>query len=721
MPREPMPRTRGYVLLIVLVVALAASMAAFALLDGGLHGHIGATHTDLTHRTRSIGEAGMNHALEFLRESSENALDFDAVLDVDLDAYCDPLPPSASAEDNIPPAATGFTPVTFVEKSYGMRLFAGGAYLVRFDDDDDDLPANGRWKRLTGNNEGETNRCYEGPPAVDGTSPSPHSLTGNHTSWEANPLRDRNASLWITVIALYPVSSAQDLDSARHRAVLRKYHTMVRVPRVAGIQVRGDLRIRGGGTFGACSPIGAVEVDGTASHAGTSGGGCACATSLADSWSSIWTHCSESSLIDCDATVTTTTGPTVTLPGCAAGKLRTPGPSVPSVPDVDSEADSLIDFSRSCVFYVDNDGSSGNDNSVWFWDATRSIAGTTCAAYEGSGGAMPRPNPAGGFPSACWTPLLLQMNAAHAAGSNDPGAGACYWTPFVDGTGGSLATEKTLLGSRCAWAPDGTSTGTHGVARLNESDPTTWDGLSRKLAALGMPQFPTGTTLNKPAWASACTVHYAPFEESPSTYSCQRDGTGCVANNAGAADNIAIAYVDADPALPWFPVRDHDDAIAVPAGVYFYPASVALSGSNFQFAQGAHPLFFGDGKPMEDYLLATIATPATIDLQKPGYFFGAGQDHEGGAFPQYRLPSLIANGDVTLRGSSTQSIGGSILLRGNMAWEGSGELFLYGELHGNGNFAVGGTGEFWWLYEVPLTDPGLASGAALPTQTVSLH
>lgn len=718
-----MPRPRGYAMLIVLVVGIVAALATMTLLEVGLHGQVTAVHADLGNRTRAIGEAGMNHAIQLLVAQSDVSVDFDAVLDVGLDVSCGSLPPTAGPEDNVPPEALGFTPVTYDDERYGMRLFGGGAYLVRFDDDDDELVTTAAWRSLTGNNEGTTG-CVEGPPALDGVLPSPYSSTGNHAAWKDNPLRDRNGSVWITTLALYPVTSEADLDRAQHRAVLRKMHTVVRSNKIVGLKVRGNLDIGGSGSLAACSAIGAAEIDGQAMHNGSTGGGCACGNSEADAWSDKWTHCTESTTINCDGTITTASGHSVQLPGCAPGELKTPGPSVPTVPAIDSEADELVDFSRSCVFFVDNNGASGSDNSLWVWDADREVGGTPCRTHEGSGGAMPIPDPDGGFPGACWTPLLLQMEVAPAAYDNSPTAGTCFWTPFQ---GASGAVDEKVLATKgggtptCGWAPDGLTAGQHVIARPDPANPLGWDALSQKMSAVGLALFDEGTVLHKPAWGTACQVTYPPFDAAPTTYSCLREDSGCVAGNAGSTDNVALLYIAAEPAMPWFPVRDRDDALAVPAGVYYFPHEVRTSGDSYGFAAAAHPLNYGDGDPMAGYVLATLATPGVVDLQQPGYFFGAGQDDDGADEPRYRLPALMANGDVTLRGGATQSLGGSLLVRGNLAWQGNGDLFVFGELYSNGNFSVGGSGRFWWIYKTPFTDVGIGTGPALPTQVYSMQ
>lgn len=725
---SPRRAPRGYVLLIVLVVGLAASLAATALVSTSGHARLTAMHTDVGQLTNAIGEAGMQHAIAYLNNGVGNLNDFDEVLDPTLACAAGSerlvsIPDLGAGSSTVPLTLDGTT------KNYTLREFNGGAYLIRFDDDDDDgIDVRGTWARITGNNE-NGGTCLEGPKGSNSTS-------GNHNSGEHNPLRDRNRSIWVTVVAIYPGS---DPDRASHTRSFRRLHTAARFPSVPGIQIKGNVSVGTSATLAACSPIGSVEVDGDATATGPA---CACGFSAADNFPpqtgyGTWGNCVDTGF-DCEATVTPNQmSQPFTLPGCLPGRLESPGPELQELPELATEADDYLDWSRPCIFWVDNTNGSNLNDTVWFWGADHADnSGTSCASYEGSLDTIPTPDPSAPGAASCWTPLLL---GGAGTGTVPSVAGdSCYsplWTkasglPVTfdeSGTTGGTADEDDGGGARCSWYPNGDATTGEWAGTI---DPATATGLaaltSLNLAldanvgnASPIAPFPASKVLRKPDWAQRCTVQYPPPLDATvvsEDFSCDmRAAEGAGARFCNGTTH-AMRYVNSGPKHFFWRPTTNAEARAVPAGVYIFTNGVSVTGGPYSFDNAAHPLNnFPDAKPMKGYLMATLASTKSIQLQQSGYHFGAGQTHEGGAGPYRRfLPSIITDESLGMKGGASQAIGGTVYARQGATWNGGGDIFLFGEMHSNGDLTIGGNGKFYWLYDVPLQSNTSVSSGLLP-------
>lgn len=783
MPGRAGPNSpRGFVLLIVMIIGIAAGLGAAALISTSGGARLAALHSHDGDAAAGIAEAGMERAVAYLQSVAGNSLDFDGVLDRGLNSVCDPINPQA---DDFTPNWSDSAVVTYQGKAYSRvnmdtdgDSVADAAYLVRFDDDDDDQPYQIDWIRVTGNN--PANNCNEGPhndQAVNGA---------NYGNGANNYLRDRNRTIFVTVVGLYPLGDGATADTAKHRVVMRRLHSAPRFPGMPGIQVKGNITVSGSGSIAACSPIGSLEVDGDASG-GAGKLACACGFSEANNFitSSGWDHCTEETHVISDPCNSTVTVGTVTyeIPGCAPGQLNEPGPSIPDLPDLDNDPDAYIDFERPCVFWVDV-----TKHQLWFWDANRDAAGQTCGErMEGSGlgkSAILPPDPSkASAPSAassdlrgCWTPLVLDMNTSASAGGNPPAipnhpSQQCYFTPFHDGLwDGSAAAALRADGRtgfqqegssgqyRCGWAPRG-GPNTDGKYRTCNDVALSgfgcdvglpgFDGpsgvitmslgsglgpLNQKLQNLSEPLFPHNVALNKPDW-SQCTVVYPPDGTviAQKTYHCldtEGDGVadtqGCTATNGATLGTSGVAiHHSHSGGHPWFRGRNSRDVDAVPAGVYWFSADIAPTGTNFgNWDVNAHPIVRSNDAndvPLEYYMKATIVTSGTFSIQQPGYVLGPGQTDEGGDNPKYRLSSVIAKGGVTFKGAGNQAVAGTVYTTGNADWAGSGTMMLFGELHTKGNFTIGGSGKFWWLYQVPFQDPPIGTTGTPPTQFRSAH
>lgn len=579
MSRPPLSQNpRGYVLIIVLVVGLAASLAAISLSQSAGSALIESMHTDNGDRAQGVAEAGMMRAVAFLQAVTGNSQDFDGVLDRGLNSVC-----NATAGTVTPQADDGtpeWTDATVVQlntnsgtKGFGCVLMdlgttnVSGAYLVRFDDDDDDDPWKSEWEKVTGNN--PTNDCQEGP------DPS-QAVNSDSFGGKNNPLRDRNRTIWVTVIGAYPATSCTTaaIEDATHRATIRRMHSAPRFPSVAGIQVKGNINVQGNSDMGACSEIGSLEVDGSATG---SGDGCACGFSAADSWTTgTWDHCTTSGAISCATTVNDGEPghQDYTLPGCLTGQLETPGPVIPNLPSVTGQTGQYVDWDRPCTFYIDIDSTTG-DEGIWFWDSNRSMDGSvSCGSYEGnSGGDAPFPGPPN--PSAAYSPLGT---------GNTPDWTGC-WTPVILGAG----------------PPGGASWATATSPTSGVSDVNTW--VMPTTGCMGPPWRATGTSYGtaSPVWEwgnsgstpdectwrpTNLTGEYETCYDGPisnldsdgtpgNETNCGEQGLRC---NSGAGTGGPLDYTDCDAGVLQGPLNWQLERL----GINQFPDGVQLNKPNWQ-------------------------------------------------------------------------------------------------------------------------------------------
>lgn len=765
---------RGYVLVIVMIVGIAVSLAAAALINASGGARVNAMHSDNGAIAEAIAQAGMNHALAYVEAVSSTSADFDGLLDIGLDADCTSGIltatdiDAASAGDDLVPALDGADIVT--PASLNGRRFArvsdynGGAYLIRFDDDDDDTIRTDTWQEITGNNDitdaGAVD-CYEGSRPQDAADET------NHAGGAENRLRDRNRSVYITVVGVYP---GDDADAATHRVVMRSLYTGPKPPTLAGIQIKGNLKVSGTNTFLACSPIGSVEVDGKAE---TNGGPTVCASgnSNADRWKDGWENAECLGTGLCEG-IPAPFGPITPAPG----QLDEPGPELPNMPHVWNEADEHIDWSRECVFWIDDGagrtGGSSFSKSIWWWDADRSAGGgNLCSDFEGTGGSFPgppRPDQAGTSYRGCWSPLILDggtpqdmnpdpygnptgaitnlvFNVFSGFASDPYDDGKCWSPPWYDASGPSAFYERPPTGlTSCSWYPQArvgeyitcddspTAAGTPLCSTLGMTIPSplgiepAFGSLNAKLQAMGIPRYPHNTRLTKPNWATACTIEYPPdFFGTPQTYGCKADaaGQGCRFPNV---TNPALTLMSGT----FFPKpADEEDVRAVPAGVYFYTNGLSLSGAPTSWSaprpwNPANSVSGGDPNPLNSldaYPLMTIVSDKTLLLQQADYFFGIGQISPkpwtgGQNAPRWGRWATWITDKLDLNGGGSMAVAGSIYARDQAIYRSSVKYYVYGEMYTNKDVNVGGGATLYWLYQVPLASTGASGfGGTLPT------
>ncbi|MDP2340083.1 MAG: hypothetical protein Q8O67_03930 [Deltaproteobacteria bacterium] len=675
----------AYVLLVVMIVAAAAASAAALLVVASGQGTITAMHTEGGELAKGVAESGLEHTLAVLARSGFS--DFDEELDPGLLADCTNMATSAAvptcAKCGLPllkkPDATDATIVTYEGKTYRMLPFNGGAYMARYDDDDDDqitdAASAGGYTGFTNNNTGIGAKCVEGPTSI--------------ASNGQNYVRDRNRTVWVTVVGIYPGTNPA---TAKHRVALRKLHAAKAPSTVAGIQVRGNIETSGGGKIAACSPIGSIEADGNFTQSG-SGFGCACGDSKAQDITGDWDHCTDTPTV-CSAQV-----PPIE---CADGELSEATITVPALGANDvagpTGSDFYVNWARPCVFFIDT------NRTLWSWDATATrgpASSPNCSSLEGLKFSAPYPpnlskigsgSAATGTDwSGCWTPLILEL-----------ANGSCTRVAANDATDTKKEHDKT--GNNCSWRPIGDQSWTLTGAQINA-----------RFAAAGAP---AGAIFNKPAWG-VCKVLYPPFPEP----SVPQQDLGCMTPASGTArcvdgadagelgDNTALFGKTTGGGEVWFgatadasgnsDIAARANLEAVPAGVYIFGDSITRSGVNFDFLAGA---LAAPKQPMLHFPLATLMTTGAIDLTNE-FWIGFGQASGNPDGSGVRFPSTITNGNFSMSGGAEYRLAGSIYTTGNVNWNGNGLGTFHGELFSNGNLNIGGTGDFVWRYETALQRP----------------
>lgn len=622
---------RAFSLVIVIVLGVAAFVVATTLLAVSESAGTRVAHSVQGDHAKAIAEAGMERTRAYLQAITTGQLDFDLALDPNDEANCGGLTFSAAPGSQVlRPQFIDGAVVSYRGKDWTRVAYDGGAYLIRFEDDADDFRTQASWDDYTGNTPGAALNCIEGP-ALAGAD---------------NPFRDRNQTISVTVVGIAP---GIDPERAVHRSTLRRMETFPGLAVVAGIQVDGNIELNGSAQLNACSPIGSMLVDGNLS-AGRASAGCACGESRADNITGNWDHCTAGAA--CAGVV------------CLAGTLDRPGPDVPAVLDFTSAAgkDEFIDWSRPCVFTIDDDSSGGG---LWFWDATalRGPNDTACSTIQGSPFAWPDINPTdpvvGGGYGRCWTPIIVGL------------FGGTQASPFGERSGS-------------AWRP------------TNTVVPATTTDVNNAITAAGYPAFsPAPAGFSKPAWSTACVVNYP--SQAP------RGCTECNGTNA-AMDLASGTY--------WFTGDTPNQLRAIPAGVYYYDTSLSLTGAAVRLngpAPGAAPFATFD---ITQWPLMTIAVKGDLTLQGRA-ILGVGQDKAA-------FPSVLLAGNFAFTAAADKFIAGSVWSTGNWDWGGSATNIFHGELHLNGNWTMNGSGDFHWRYLNPLSAAQIFPTPTAPTQTRSL-
>lgn len=455
-------KKRGFALITALLLAAATVAVAVGLhvAAGGVR--VSAIHTTSGEQAEVIAAAGLQRAEAYALAASKSKKDFDKVLDPKLEANCDLVHSLTNTSainetgDMGVPMFDGDTIVTFNNKRWSKVSFNGGAYLARFDDNDDDaVAATGTpdWTQATNNNVGSvgtTPFCTEGP--------APPGLGIQ------NKYRDRDRAIWLTVIGIYP---GTDPSSAQHKSIMRKLIVDNRVVGPSAFRTGGAIAAAGGGAvLEFCSTTSGVSATGILTEGNANS--CGCGTVNASNNFTLG-QCSAS---DCDPT------------GCGTNTYveqdSTPG-TPPNEPTVTNAK--WYDWSSSCTFYMGSDG-------LYFWDASAARGPTgQCSTYAG---AQVNPSTDKSTAGSCWVPLFrvtpadvpitaLQQTGAYVSSGDTEVVscgGSCWdWRPrnkavgydlsgyYVSGTGSPTGTKPNwascpdTAATRFKWNPPSSGTG----------------------------------------------------------------------------------------------------------------------------------------------------------------------------------------------------------------------------------------------------------------------
>ncbi len=242
------PRSRGYVLLAVLLI-LAALVLLVALSQQRARDEWVTSSFERSHsQARALAQDGLERSRAYLGALLEREPDLDRALDPNLDTDCALLPAlgGGTSDDSLPPFSDGTAVVAPSSRKPFLRVPSrDGAYFIRFDDNDDDAQDSPTLASATSNN--PSGNCLEGPAL---------GLVRN------NPVRDRDAMLWVTVIGVHPGTS---LESPAARYTLR---ALVGPGEAAGIISGGTVNMVGAAHV--CGPFGDVAATGSIQ------GGCLC-------------------------------------------------------------------------------------------------------------------------------------------------------------------------------------------------------------------------------------------------------------------------------------------------------------------------------------------------------------------------------------------------------------------------------------------------------------
>jgi hypothetical protein len=666
----------------VLATAGMAIVIAFQNMAGQyrmatVHGRGGET-------ARTIAEAGLHRAMAYLDKTFENGGNLDQALDPDWSCNCADLSasgPSAitscSNKRNRPDFTDG-SHQSFEGKGWTKVAYEEGAYLIRIEDNFDDYHDVSTFPTLlpTTNDKADAGGCLEGPLA------SPDGVGGVD-----NPVRDRDRTLWVYVLGVHPGT-----DPTKATEVVRMRKLFARIGSPPGIQMKGNISITGSGDFKACSPIAGALIEGDIDSGRSEG--CVCGESeyggtKTGTWSAPCTTCPN---------------------GCvtSATLTDTNPEAVPAGTPFGSDADNYFDWSRQCLFYIDNRSTTTPvKNTLWFWDATapRGPGHALCNSAEGADvdwTQMTPPDPSqAGTASAtawrgCWTPLLGRMD------------GSC--DPFVD-------SERSQGGGQCHWQPNRSDV----VTNIGINDATYFGSgcsMGQKipdlLTAAGYSQYPCDALLrfNKPNWESACTVA-DPFAS----------GTPRKCETCDGLNNAVTHKVTG----PFLNLSSANNIRAIPAGVYIIHEAMAVFDVVFDAYDGASttpPTLAPNNTPV--YPLATLALPFSGALTfKRNLLLGIGQksgSSTGDTSATYHpYPSVIGGGGGAatslIMSTGDNGFAGNMYLYGTFSHEGpvGKDTYYFGEIHmdgpSGGSLNVNGGGDFVWIYNTRLS---LSSAPPVP-------
>jgi hypothetical protein len=510
---------RGFALITAVLLAVATAAAAIGLVVVVGATRVGVIHTVGGETAEAIARTGLERAEAYALAVSTGEQDFDRVLDPLLEADCRTVQRTTDTGVVVERGSmylprfteSGVAITTWNGLRWRMVPWGGGAYLVRYEDDQDDgivAVSSPDWSLATSNT-----RSGAANDATNLTAPPPGS-GGVH-----NPARDRDRAIYANIVGIYPGTNPAQ---ALHRSVLRKLIVDNRKSGPGALRVGGDVTTVSGGSMQLCSDESGVTTSGNIQTG--SPGSCACGDTTG-------------------ATVVLTGGESGSCGACCTNEnpyqpsttATAPPPNIPN-----TSAARWYDWGSVCNFYLDGTG-------LYWWDAPAGRgASDTCGAYAGN---LVPPSTNTNDQGACWTPIFLvapqtvpvyALDAARGGSTAEVstcGTDCMQWKPRTDVvtydlgaapgsgyfTGGTRATTGTKPNwARCPetattdlrWNPPsadpGNGTVAVGCTTCNGANPViTWRNTAPKWrfegAAASLTAFPSGAYVHQGSlvWAAS--------------------------------------------------------------------------------------------------------------------------------------------------------------------------------------------------------------------------
>lgn len=447
-----------------------------------------------------IAESGLAMTFAYLAELSRQEPDFDRALDPFLDTSCNytansgQLNITAGAADDHAPLLPGGVLSSDPGNSFTKVSFGGGAFYVRVDDNSDDghegwrcntascagappaylnnsdpIPLweyrNNYFPDSTNNRESACtasailNRpgsppCWPGDPAAN---LCPEAASEEINRFRDNPVRDRDKTVIVTVVGMYP---GDDWSNARGR---RSYRLLVGPSRQPPA-IAAQLAVTLGNGDRMCGTVGGIHSNTTIAAAG-----CQCGDITSTGAITGAASCSvPAACATCVPSIPEPNGAPLSIP-----PLVVTAPALTMAPQVsiwDSRFMNQFQWdptlaAQQCYFYM------GQDGTAYFWDFLRlpDAAGRRCDQFTGN----KTPVPCGTTDATqayspvsepfchCWVPIYKSQSdgATVANPYRPPGAIFGAVTAATPGNGppfgysGSRADPLPLLGAPPLAAP----------------------------------------------------------------------------------------------------------------------------------------------------------------------------------------------------------------------------------------------------------------------------
>lgn len=381
---------RGFALVfaaltLVLAVVLAELATRLATAE-----QLAATYEVAEMKADYIAEAGLQMTAAWLTAMSNAEVDFDKALDPGLDTTCTFSGSQVSlagttSDDHLPPlpggSASNDPGNAFIKMAYD-----DGALYVRIDDNSDDGHAG-----YSSTNTSAPRNYF--PTATNNRAAScPEADSPEINALRDNPVRDRDKTVLVTVIGIYPGTT---WSKARARKSYRLLMSVSRPP--PGILAHGNITLNSNNNI--CGPQAGMHANGNITF---NSGNCRCGE------------------MGRGGTVSGTASTCATPAPCA---VCSPPPAtihagtipVPNVDPRDSKYMNHFAFgANQCYFFL------GANGVAYFWDDTRpAVSGEACNAFPNNGSVqVPRP---------CGAAGVLRTDSGGTYSTNDP---YCHcWIP----------------------------------------------------------------------------------------------------------------------------------------------------------------------------------------------------------------------------------------------------------------------------------------------------